>query len=291
MDRQSAYQWNHSVYNRAEVAEDYACRFVELGLLDAEAAILARLADQVRGSAVLDIGVGGGRTVLHLHPISGRYVGIDYAEEMVNRCRRRFPGLEFHHCDAIDMRIFEDQTFALAWFSYNGIDYAYPEDRARIIREVYRVLRPGGLFVFSSHNLHARPQRPRLLPLLVLDRNPWRLVGLNLRALKRYLTSVYFYRRNKRHEFHGPGFSVRVDMAHQYRLLTFHASMTYQVEQLEAIGFEGIEMIGLDGSLLARDEETRDGWIYYVARKPAPASCDRGPRRTVPDPADDSARP
>jgi ubiquinone/menaquinone biosynthesis C-methylase UbiE len=269
VDGQAVYQWNRSVYNRAEVAEDYAGRFVELGLLGAEAAILARIRDQVRGQPVLDIGVGGGRTVRHLSPNSGRYVGIDYAQEMVRCCRRRFPGLEFHHCDGIDMRIFEDHTFALAWFSYNGIDYAYPEDRARIIREVYRVLRPGGLFVFSSHNLRARPQRPRLLPLLVLDPNPWRMARVNLSSLKRYLTSVYYYRRNKPHELHGPGFAVRVDMAHEYRLLTFHASMAYQVEQLEAMGFEGIEMVGLDGSPLARDEDTEDGWIYYVARKPA----------------------
>ena len=37
--------------------------------------------------AILDLGVGGGRTTPHLSSIAARYVGADYAAEMVARCQ------------------------------------------------------------------------------------------------------------------------------------------------------------------------------------------------------------
>ena len=43
------------------------------------------------GGAVLNLGVGGGRTTLYLSGITDHYAGIDYAEEMVRACRDKFP--------------------------------------------------------------------------------------------------------------------------------------------------------------------------------------------------------
>ena len=55
------------------------------------------------GMAILDIGVGGGRTAPRLSQLSSRYVGIDYAKGMVAACKRRFPHLDFRHGDATDL--------------------------------------------------------------------------------------------------------------------------------------------------------------------------------------------
>ena len=48
------------------------------------------------GMAILDMGVGGGRTTPYLSSIAGRYVGADYSAEMIAAMRRglgRAPGL------------------------------------------------------------------------------------------------------------------------------------------------------------------------------------------------------
>ena len=54
------------------------------------------------GATVLDLGVGGGRTVGPLSKIASCYIGLDYSEGMVEVCRARSPQLEFHHGDATD---------------------------------------------------------------------------------------------------------------------------------------------------------------------------------------------
>src|SRR5882724_7260234 len=63
------------------------------------------------GSAVLDLGVGGGRTTGYLAGRASRYVGVDYATEMVKACRGRFPGVELMVADAADLSVVPDGSF------------------------------------------------------------------------------------------------------------------------------------------------------------------------------------
>jgi SAM-dependent methyltransferase len=262
--------WNQGVYDSPAIADVYADSFVRMGLLDAERRILDRLGNLLEGKAILDIGVGGGRTAAYLGEIAGRYVGIDYAKEMVSRCRERFPGLDFRRLDARDMSEFAKRSFDVVLFSFNGIDYTLPDGRVRILEEVWRVLKSGGTFFFSSHNVRARAWRPRLRPNLVFEPNPARLLRRNLSALRKHIRSHYYYRRNKKQEVHGDGFSIRVDQAHEYRLLTYHVSPGYQTDQLRAVGFDEVMIFGNDGEPIASGDGPTDPWLYYVARSRRP---------------------
>lgn len=113
------------------------------------------------GMAVLDLGVGGGRTTSYLSRVASRYVGVDYSEAMVRACRRRFPTLDFVLADAADLSVFENASFDAIVFSFNGLDYVVPgEKRLRCLRECRRVLRDDGVLIFSSHNPRAILVRP-----------------------------------------------------------------------------------------------------------------------------------
>jgi ubiquinone/menaquinone biosynthesis C-methylase UbiE len=113
------------------------------------------------GMAVLDLGVGGGRTTPYLSRVASRYVGVDYSEAMVHACRRRFPDLDFLLADASDLSAFEDASFDAIVFSFNGLDYVVPDEkRLRCLHECRRVLRDEGVLIFSSHNPHALLVRP-----------------------------------------------------------------------------------------------------------------------------------
>ena len=114
------------------------------------------------GSAILDLGVGGGRTTSYLAKWATRYVGVDYAPAMVKACEARFPCLEFKVVDAANLAIFPDASFDLVVFAFNGIDYVLPEEsRQSCFKQVHRVLKANGVFIFSSHNPRAVLVRPR----------------------------------------------------------------------------------------------------------------------------------
>jgi len=105
------------------------------------------------GSRILDLGVGAGRTTASLADGAKSYVGIDYSPGMVEACRKAFPRLDIRQGDAQNLSAFSNGSMDVVVFSFNGIDYLYPDEaRHRCLREVHRVLADGGRFIFSCHN-------------------------------------------------------------------------------------------------------------------------------------------
>jgi SAM-dependent methyltransferase len=114
-----------------------------------------------RGSAVLDLGVGGGRTTPYLSSLASHYVGVDYATSMIEACRAKFPNLRFEVADAADLSSFPDGAFDGVVFAFNGMDYVLPdESRRRCLEHIHRVLKANGCIIFSSHNPKAVVVRP-----------------------------------------------------------------------------------------------------------------------------------
>ncbi|MGH9504265.1 MAG: class I SAM-dependent methyltransferase [Terriglobales bacterium] len=139
------------------------------------------------GMAILDIGVGGGRTTVYLAAKASRYVGVDYSAEMIHTCQGRFPALEFLVSDASDLSIFPDSSFDAIVISFNGLDCIVPEERRRqCLRECGRVLRAGGVFVFSSHNPRSVLVRP------AWDRERLRVFAGRLVSERSYLFPATF---------------------------------------------------------------------------------------------------
>jgi ubiquinone/menaquinone biosynthesis C-methylase UbiE len=151
---------NLRTYNKADVAAHYAGMSY---LTPCERLLFETYIKP--GMTILDLGVGGGRTTSWLASIASRYVGIDYSEAMVQQCRSRFPHLEFLVADASDLSVFPSASFDAAVMAFNAIDYIVPDEaRARFLKECLRVLRPGGVFIFSSHNPRAIFARPSWNP-------------------------------------------------------------------------------------------------------------------------------
>lgn len=117
-----------------------------------ELAMLTDLADEFRGQALLDIGVGAGRTVPLLRLLTADYVAVDYTPEMVQLCAQRYPGIDVRHDDARTLLTVPDMSTDLVIFSANGIDAVGHSDRGKVLDAVHRVLRPGGVFAFSTLN-------------------------------------------------------------------------------------------------------------------------------------------
>jgi ubiquinone/menaquinone biosynthesis C-methylase UbiE len=149
---------NLRTYNAPKVADYYA----NLNRLTPCERLLFR--NHIKpGMSVLDLGVGGGRTTFYLSRVASRYVGVDYSEAMIQICRGKFPDLDFRLTDASDLSVFPSASFDAIVFPFNGLDYVVPDEkRKQCLRECHRVLRPEGVFLFSSHS-----------PLSILVRPAW----------------------------------------------------------------------------------------------------------------------
>ncbi|HUR73173.1 MAG TPA: class I SAM-dependent methyltransferase [Sporichthya sp.] len=119
------------------------------GLTEAEAGLLGPVA----GRRVLEVGCGAGQCARWLAKAGAKVVGLDLAEG------------QLRHSQALDARTgtvvpvvladatnlpFADASFDLACSAYGAVPFV--ADSARVMREVARVLLPGGRWVFSvSH--------------------------------------------------------------------------------------------------------------------------------------------
>ncbi len=111
------------------------------------------------GSQVLDVCTGTGDFVRYLLPCigaTGTFTGLDFSEEMLAIARRRFghlPNVRFDQGDAMALP-YEDNRFdgAIVGFGLRNV-----ENVGQVLREMTRVVRPGGWVV----NLDTSPE-PKL---------------------------------------------------------------------------------------------------------------------------------
>ena len=252
---------NRSVYDAPDIVGEYTRLD---GLQKPEMAILREFDAQWSGMRFLDVGVGAGRTTRHFAPKVGEYVGVDFAPEMIHACGKRFASenwrASYHVGDARDMGMFADGSFDFVCFSYNGIDYVDHEGRLRILREIHRVLRTGGHFFFSTHNVLFAPR-------LFGFRFSW-----NPPDLARHFRKVL---RRRRHcpdfrRLHRMPHAVINDDSHDFRLSTYYIQPTEQIAQLAGNGFAHTRIYSaLTGEVLGvGDQRTHhEHWLYYLCAK------------------------
>ena len=228
-----------------------------------EEVIFQRLHPFIKDRKLLDIGIGAGRTTKYLLEISKDYTGIDYTPRLVEVAKRKYPQVTILCADARELHIF-DEDFDFVLFSLNGLDYIDHNDRLKALREIYRVLRPGGFYVFSTHNRDYKG----------FKKLPWQEdTSFSLGHLKSCLYTLAHWPRHlmmRKHEVFTIEYAIVNDSAHGFSLFTYYVSIGQQIKQLEKEGFVQIEAYDMDGTRVKGD--TNYPWTYYLARKPGVSS-------------------
>lgn len=141
-------RWVRESFQRAAAQYDAAAVLQrEVGGRLQERLEFVRLAPE----RVLDLGAGSGRTTRALMDRyrKARFVALDLAPAMLRQARRRAPWLRRLPgvcADAANLPLAAD-SFDLV---FSNLTLQWLDDLDAVFREVQRVLRPGGLFLFSS---------------------------------------------------------------------------------------------------------------------------------------------
>lgn len=135
-----------------DVAEDYefhAAHNAYNALYDRPAVL--NLMGEVRGKRVLDVGCGPGLYAEELVARGAEVVAFDQGVRMVELAQERLG-------DQVEIRV-HDLAEPLDWIPDGSFDAAlmalvihHLDDRVSALRELHRVLRPGGFLVVSTHH-------------------------------------------------------------------------------------------------------------------------------------------
>jgi ubiquinone/menaquinone biosynthesis C-methylase UbiE len=166
--------------------------------------------------------------------------GIDRSEVLIRLAKKRLPYLDLR-VGSYDRIEEPDCSFSHVLISANALDLAFPESqRITALRECVRVLKPGGTFIYSSHNLKSL----HWFSPYYRHRLPWKL----RHSMKAYRECAY----------------VREDGMHG-----FYASREFVVRQTESFGLQFLEMRWLRKLEIDRLDRYFSPYIHYAFRKPA----------------------
>jgi ubiquinone/menaquinone biosynthesis C-methylase UbiE len=135
-------------------------------------------------SKILDLCCGSGQATQFLLKYSQNVTGLDASPLSLKRARENFPQAEYVEAFAEDMPLKENE-FDIVHTSV-ALHEMQPEQLRKILREVYRVLKPGGVFVLLDFH---QPTNPLFLPglwaflLLFETSTAWQLLKTDLAKL------------------------------------------------------------------------------------------------------------
>lgn len=137
--------------NYDRLAADYSAHiFEELRNKPVDQQLLTRFADQTRGKGeVCDMACGPGHVARFLHEARVSVFGLDLSSKMVEEARRLSPSVSFRQGDMLALDL-PDQTLAGITVMY-GIVNLPGDSLPAAFREMWRVLKPGGLLLMSFH--------------------------------------------------------------------------------------------------------------------------------------------
>ena len=159
-------------FSAPEAVAHYTDATVQIGLWRSEEKVFRQVF--APDDTLLDLGCGAGRIALGLQELGYRNViGVDFSQAMVKAARHQARLLEvpvpFRREDARALS-FADGLFDGVIFGFNGLmQIPGAADRLQAAREVGRVLRPGGHFVFTTHDR----DEPRLRKFLETQHQWW----------------------------------------------------------------------------------------------------------------------
>lgn len=98
---------------------------------------------------VWDFGCGPGNTTAYLNNLGMDIAGLDLSEKMLRQARKTHPDIYFKKGNILDLEFQSDSIYGIV--AFYAIVHFTQEQTERALREIFRVLQPGGKLLFTYH--------------------------------------------------------------------------------------------------------------------------------------------
>lgn len=126
---------------------------------------------------VLELGCGAGRGMELIAKAADTYTGIDKNSDLLASHRKQYPNFTFLEQNIPPFKGIEDNTFDFV-ITFQVIEHI--EDDGLFIKEIHRVLKPGGKAIITTPNIK-----------MSLTRNPWHIREYTAKELDTLLNKYF----------------------------------------------------------------------------------------------------
>lgn len=252
---------NKEIYSKKAVVKKYSA---ENFIFPQEVFLINKLEElATKEITFIDLGVGAGRTTNYFYKYCHKYIGVDYSESMIKECVNKFKDAK--HCsflclDACNMDSIMDNSSDITLFSFNGIDYVNLNKRRKILKEIKRITKKGGTFLFSTHNSNSISS----LLKLNLPKNPLKILS----SLYKYF-GIRFYNDLKSMSKKNHFIQIADGDSNNFSYRTAYINPIFQIKMLEEIGFKDIKVV-LNEIETTRDQEIieklNNPWLHFICK-------------------------
>lgn len=133
------------------LAEDYNEHFKdEHNKKPKDQEVLSRFVELVRGkNNIWDIGCGSGHTTKYLFDLGVKISGLDLSASMIEIAKNQYQNIHFEQGNMLHLN-FEDNSIDAVISFYSIVHFSKAEVKTAF-KEIYKVLKTNGLFLFTFH--------------------------------------------------------------------------------------------------------------------------------------------
>jgi len=211
--------------------------------------------------SILDLGCGPGLYCELLADHGYQVTGVDFSKRSIDYARQsgaqKGLPIEYHLSNYLDLT-FENQ-FDLVIIIFCDFDVLVPNDRTRLLNNIHRALKPGGLFIFDTLN-------PKAPAVMTIPDKYWEMVDDGFWKMGTYLAlseSFHYEEANVILQQHVV--CSEPDQCSVYRFWTHYYQYSSIVHILDEEGFSVEDTC--DDLLPDDGSGTHDMVTFYVARK------------------------
>lgn len=157
--------------------------------------LLKQLKPIIKNKMTLDIGCGDGTFTNELFKLGAKIQGVDISEKLIEYAKQHYKKINFNVVNASKLN-FNNRSFDIV---VSNLMIHYFKELKPLFNEISRVLKPGGIFLFSFHHpfnevleLHTNGKKTKvfIMPYFHEDEYFWEMEGMKMKSYHHTFTEV-----------------------------------------------------------------------------------------------------